>query len=669
MRLFMSCSVAALVSCAPPVWAETHVTVNRGTVVQTVESVAAARARMSAIPGGAAVVDSRSFENKYVLDFKDMLGLTPGIFAQPRYGEESRLSMRGSGLSRSFHLRGITLLQDGVSFNLADGGGDFQEIDPLLLQHVEVYRGANALQYGSTTLGGAINLVTPSARLVPYSYYLRAEGGSFNTLRLHAATAQKNDRADAYIATTKTVAEGYRRQSEQNKDRVYANAGLKLSDAAETRFYLFYNNLEQEVPSALSRADALDRPKSVAPVNILNDYARDIRSLRIANKTTLRLDAATLLDLGGFMNRKDLYHPIFQVIDQDSLDLGLYARLEGKADAAFGRNDYTLGMNLSRGTVDALRFVNVGGNRGALTAESDQTAENMSIYGENRWFLRPDFAVVTGLQGFYARRESEDRLNPAASDERTYTGLNPKLGLLWNALPTASLYANASRSSEVPTFSELVQMPVTGFVPLDTQDAWTYEIGSRGEYGDWSWDVSAYHARLRHELLAFTVDPSTPASIFNAGKTIHQGLEIGGAYRISPSLSASLAYTYSDFFFDGDTQYGDNDLPGAPRHLLHAQLDYTALPGLTVSPNLQWAPDGGYVDYANTLDAPGYLTIGAKADYRITPALTLFLDARNLTDERIITNYNAITNAATAPTSVFYPGEGRSLYAGFSVKF
>src|SRR3546814_15189521 len=71
---------------------------------------------------------------------------------------------------------GLTLLQDGVPINLADDNGDFQELEPIFFDHLEVYRGANALRFGSGTLGGAINGVTPTGRTAR-GVYLRAAGG------------------------------------------------------------------------------------------------------------------------------------------------------------------------------------------------------------------------------------------------------------------------------------------------------------------------------------------------------------------------------------------------------------------------------------------------------------------------------------------------------------
>ncbi len=669
---FLAGSTAALLLCTSltAFAADPYVTVNRGTVVSpTVASVAQAQSKLAAVPGGTAVVDSKKFENEYVLNFKDMLSDTPGVFAQPRFGEEVRLSIRGSGISRGFHMRGINLLQDGIPFNLADGGADFQELDPLLIQHLEVYRGANAMQYGATTLGGAINAVTPSARLVPYNYLMRVEGGSYGTLRVHAATAQSTEMADAYVAATKSLVGGYRAQSEQDNQRLYANVGARLSDKIETRFYVMHNDIEQEVPGTISRFNALHNPKQVLPINVSDDYARDIKSTRVSNKTTITFSPALKVDVGMFANDKSLYHPIFEAIDQDSLDWGGFLRLEGKAKAGIGHHEFALGLNGSKGHTDALRFVNEDGNRGALTADAEQDAHNWVLYGENSWYFRPDMALVTGLQAYTSTRELENNLNAALNDSETYTGLNPKLGLLWNYLPTAQAYANVSRSSEVPTFSELVQFPVTGFVPLDEQEATTFEIGTRGDYGAWSWDVSVYHADIDGEMLQFTTSPSIPAAVFNADETTHQGIELGLGYRANEKWAGSLIYNFSNFHFDGDDQFGDNELPGIPRHFVRLQLDYSPLAAWTISPNLEWIPTGAQVDYANTLDVPGYATLGLKSDYKVTPELSVFLDARNLTDEKTITNFSTVTNANLVGTNIFYPGEGRSVYAGFSVKF
>jgi iron complex outermembrane receptor protein len=148
-------------------------------------------------PGGSDLVTAAEFEDKLAISLKESLAFSPGVYAQPRFGQEIRLSIRGSGISRGFHMRGLTLLQDGIPINLADDNGDFQELDPSVLSHLEVYRGANAFRFGGTTLGGAINGVTPTGR-TRGGFNLRADGGSFGTARGQAAFGYAGQAVDAY---------------------------------------------------------------------------------------------------------------------------------------------------------------------------------------------------------------------------------------------------------------------------------------------------------------------------------------------------------------------------------------------------------------------------------------------------------------------------------------
>lgn len=171
MRIFARGLLCAtlVTTVSSPIHAE-HllVPVPIGKSTLTVPGTMQAAQDLRKIPGGTDVIPATEYKEKYALTLKDVLAATPDVLAEQRYAEESRLSIRGSGLSRGFHLRGISLLQDGVPFTFADGSSDFQEADLLALQHVEVYRGGQALRYGIAGLGGAINMVTPSARTLDY---------------------------------------------------------------------------------------------------------------------------------------------------------------------------------------------------------------------------------------------------------------------------------------------------------------------------------------------------------------------------------------------------------------------------------------------------------------------------------------------------------------------
>jgi hypothetical protein len=61
--------------------------------------------------------------------------------------------------------------------------------------------------------------------------------------------------------------------------------------------------------------------------NFAGDQGRDINSIRIQNQTRITFENSSLAT-GIWYNKKGLYHPIFQVIDYDSADTGLWARYD-----------------------------------------------------------------------------------------------------------------------------------------------------------------------------------------------------------------------------------------------------------------------------------------------------------------------------------------------------
>ena len=650
----------------------------------TVPGVGEAQEALSRMPGAVTLVPAEDYEDTYAHNFEDVMDFTPGVYARKRFGAEVRLSVRGSGLSRSFHMRGLEILQDGVPYNLADGAADFQEVDPLIAQHIEVYKGGNGLRFGSATLGGAINFVTPTGYTAEAENLVRIEGGSYGTARLHSQTARVYGDTDIFAAMTGNYVEGFREQEQEQSFRFSGNIGHRFNEHAETRFYVISNTVDQELPGTLTLAQAENNPEMANPGNVALDQQRNVRSIRVANKTALDLGDGALLEFGGYAGYKRLYHPIFRVLDYRGPLAGLFTRYTSEGTLGGHRNILTLGGDFSWSEVDAKQYANVSGSRGALAASGTQTATNLKLYAENQFYVVDDVALVGGLQGITSYRKFENDFAPAQNDSTDFTSVSPKAGALWDFAENAQAYANVTRSYEPPTFSELVQATVFQFVPLDPQRAVTFEIGTRGTGKTVAWDVALYRAEVKGELINFTVSPSIPASTFNAGETIHQGIEasltldigaygLGGVLPEGSRLLLEQAYMYSDFAFDGDPVYGDNKLAGMPPHVYAAALRYKSPApnglGWDIAPKVEWVPDGGYVDYANNLEAPGYATLGLEGGVDLAEGVRLFVDARNLTDENYISTYSNITDATVAATNVFYPGEGRSVFAGLKIAF
>lgn len=634
--------------------------------------VAEVRERLSETPGGVSVIAQEAYAGRAALALDDMLRDAPGVYAQRKWGGDIRISIRGSGIGNANHNRGLLLAQDGVPLNEADGFGDSQIADPLLTRLTEVYRGGNALRFGGALLGGAVNMVTPTGRTAGFGRQLRIDGGSFGLMRQNLQLARTQGDWDGFVAVTNQTAQGERSQSQQNIQFGSVNLGRGFGQDREVRLILNGSNISQEIPGALTLAQFRQDPHLTAPGNYANDQGRHQRGLRASLRTTWRLTQSVVVEGAVYSVWKDLDHPIFQVIDQESRNWGGFARLKWKGQVGGMKADAFAGAWVRSGDLDSRFYLNLKGARGALQSLSFQNAEAVDLFGEGRLFVTDNLALVGGATWGTARRDYRSVAVPGVAStfnltaSRDYDWLAPRIGLLWQADDGAQVFANLTRSVEPPNFGALSPTN-TGLAPVRPQEAWTAEVGARGRRGDFTYDVTVYRAELDGELLQYAVGPSIPAPTFNAGRTVHQGLEAALDWRFAPGWRLRQTYTWSDFRFDGDPEYGDNRLPIAPQHFYRTELRYERGPWF-VAPSLEWSASDIWVDYRNTTKAPSYAVLNLNAGWTITEHLSLFLDARNLADEAYISNVQAAI-FATAATAAYWPGDGRSVFGGVTWRF
>lgn len=634
----------------------------------TQPSIEEAKAELDKTAGGTSIVDMNLVREGRNANFVDTLGLATGVFVQSRAGaEESRLSIRGSGLQRTFHGRGIKLMQDGVAVNLADGSFDFPSIDPMATDYVTVYRGANALQFGASNLGGAINYVSRTGYTAP-KFEVRTEAGSYGYYRLGLATGGVIDNVDYYLNISRYGQQGFRDNALQSADRLTGNVGYKINEHVETRFYIGHVNSDSELPSALSRTELRNDPRQSIILPSQGVLQRDINLSRVANKTTFTYDN-TKVELGGFYSKKSLFHPIFQVIDQKTDDYGLSARLVHQGHLFGLGNEFIAGFSPTYGTTDARNYRNVIGRRGQLLNHFDQTAINYETFLENRLNLTDNLTLVTGLQHTHASRKSDDQIRANGIDssvDETYSRTNPKVGLLYSIQPNIQLFTNLSQSFEPPSFGEL-NFAVAN--QLKAQVGSTFEIGSRGNTEHIDWDIALYYAKLKNELLSLQPFPSISPTTLNADKTIHAGLEMGFTARLPLNLELRQSVLINNFKFDNDALLGNARLAGMPRSLVRGELMYRNL-GFYAGPTIEWSPERFNVDFAETLYAERYMLLGAKIGQKVNDHWAWFLEGRNLNNRKYAATTGVINRAnATLTDRQFLPGDGRTIYAGVTYTY
>jgi iron complex outermembrane receptor protein len=645
----------------------------------TVPTTAEIEAELARVPGAVVVVPDTAYKQSTpATTMKDVLDYVPGVFVQPKWGEDSRLSIRGSGLSRNFHLRSVQIFEDGIPRNTADGYGDFQEIDPSSYRYVEVYKGSNGLRYGANALGGAINFVTPTGRDAS-RITASADIGSFGFHRLQSSIAGANGPFDLFATASWQEQDGFRDHSWGESTRARGNIGIRLSEDVETRFYFGVSDIMQRIPGSVTRAQALSDPKVAAAINVTNDWQRNIDAWRVANKTTIKLAPGTAVEFGAFYNDRHLMHPIFQWLDYQYDDYGGFARMVDDRIISGYRNRLIAGLQLHNGRLDNRQYANgPGATKGALISSSLDRSENLAAYIENAFYFLPDVALVTGTQFLHATRDRENRVG-SVSGSTAFDLWSPKVGLLWDIDRTWQAFINVSRSGEVPSFGESssAAVPAISFTDIKAQRATTYEIGTRGRRPDVTWDLAVYRMEISNELQCL-YSAFGSCQVVNADQTVHQGIEVGFGLAVLKGVAApgpspdrlwlNLSYTLNDFRFDDDENFGNNLLPGAPRHFVRAELLYKHPSGMFFGPNMEWVPQAYYVDSANTLKTAAYAIFGLKLGFDNGGPLSAYVEGRNLSDKAYIASASII-DVAQPTSALFEPGTGRAVYAGVKYRW
>ncbi|AYG08500.1 TonB-dependent receptor [Pseudomonas fluorescens] len=662
----------------------------------------AAQAQLKQVPGGTNYVDMASVEQGRVSSNEDVLKYQAGIYAKAANNEGVKISIRGSGINRGpgSHASGLYETIDGLPLT-GPGGTPYELKDPLWLSRVEVLRGANGFDRGALALGGAVNYVTRTGYDAP-KLRVRYEAGSHGYAQREISSGQVLGDADYYISLTDTDYDGFQQQSAGSGKGVAANFGYRFNPDLETRFYLRYRETANDSPGKLTRQQIEHSPRAANALNLTRDSKRlQPGSTWIANKTTLQLDDNSRIEAGL------VYHDYPMDLREGTNRLKVaYTDISGtlnyiRQDTLLGRDSKTtVGLRTTQGLPNngVSEYVRVpagataGFAPGTKTRDYSYLGSDTVLHVSNDLELLPDLWLTTGLAAIYTRRETEVTYPETHAPLSTHAwDYAPRVGLRYDFNPQLQVYGNLSRSVEPPHawsmiwgsnkfFAKDVNNPASGLaregVELQNQTATTLEVGGRGEAWFGQWDLALYHSLVRHELLSVETQAATPnlsqvVAESNASPTIHQGLELSLTSPLweggnTGRLALRQAYTYSNFHYRDDPRFGDNTLPGIPKHYYQAQVRYSHPSGFFSSLNGEYSSRVA-VDYANSYYARAYGLLGATVGYDAPKHdWQTWVDLRNLTNQRYANTVTPGYDDHGKDMARSTPGDGMGVYAGVS---
>lgn len=648
-------------------------------------------------PGGVTVIDGETFEQRAVTNMADALRYVPGIFTHSGTGGDAIfISSRGSNLdATNYDSNGIKLFQDGLPVTTADGNNHNRFLDPLAARHAIVARGANALTYGASNLGGAIDFLSPTARNSP-AMQLFLGGGSHGQVAARLTAGGVSGDLDGLVTLDSLQRDGYRAHSRQNRMGLYANGGWQVSDDLDLRVFATHVDSDEELAGPLTRAQFEQDPYQAQPSAITGNFQLNVKTDRLAVKGTWSPDAGNRLEFGLSYEDQNLYHPIVDkvMVDFDGpgpmLPVEVFSLLKNtdqrtwggmlRYNAKLGDHDLLAGLNLANTRETGGLHRNDGGKRNGLRTIVDNRSDSVEVFLVDRWKIAPAWTLVYGAQGVFTGRDVRNTdvasgvlRNPKAD----YSSFNPRIGVIRALTPASEAFASVSRLYEAPTTFELQDDVRGGDATLDAMHGTVAEIGVRGNTTGptdairWQWDTSLYYARIHDEILSIdnVAAPGTSLST-NVDRTVHAGIEalfgaaipLGGGHRIEPLVSA----TYNAFSFDDDAVYANNRLPAAPRHAIRGEVMVRNDKGFFAGPTFD-VVGARYADFSNTYRVGSYELLGLRVGFE-RERWEVFGEVRNLQDKDYVGVFSVL-DRASAGFAILQAGEPRSVYAGLRLRF
>lgn len=641
--------------------------------------------RLQKTPGAVSVIENKDIEKGRAANAEDVLKLQPGIFAQATSGSgANKISIRGSGLNAFYqgYSLGIKYLYDGLPLT-GPGGTQEDLLDIAAVNHTEVLYGANAFAYNALSLGGAINFVSENGRTAPGNF-ARLEGGSFGYQKEFLSTGGSDDDNDWYLAVTHNQRNGYQHNTPNSGRDFIANFGHVFNPKLETHFYIRYREEQLLNGSTLTKQQIKHDPTAN---NTFSGRYKPGTTLA-GSKTTYTFDDGAKLELGlGISNYPLLNGWKYTATPQmwHSTDLNLTLR--------YLRSDQLFGLD-SNSTVSFSNTVaynaDVHGetrSTGGLTQYTDYTGSRDTVFSlGNDLHIADKWWLSTGLSAIQVDRKAQIEDTTLVNTTQFPTGveyhendLAPRIGLRYQITPDIQLFGNVSRTVDPPVTWQLGSTG-SGYVrDVRPQKANTVEFGVRGSAGIFDGSLTLYRSWVQKELLTVVVAQATSTSTAitatsNGSPTIHQGVEAGLNARLwendaGDNITLRQAYTLNDFFYRNDATFGSNQLPSLPRQVYQAALQYNRADGYYAEFNTQ-SVSSYYVDFANTLSAPSYTLFGAKAGYEApSKKWSVFVDLRNITNQRYAAATNTAYDAAGKDSANFYVGDPFNVTTGVSFHF
>lgn len=526
-------------------------------------------------------------------------------------GAQKTIQMRGSTASQ------VLVLIDGRPMNSPRSGDiDLSTISLDNIERIEVMRGPGSSIYGSSAMGGVINIITKGPPRKGQKTEFMSSFGTFRTYQERMSHGARLKNFGYQMNTSYQTSEGHRDNSEFTAKDVSAkltyefNSQNKLSLSGE-----FYKD-RLGTPGLITSPDLDDkqldrknyfdinwdvRPWEDRDINISTRAYQNYDRLEFI-ETPLPLDKTTHTTKSRAINLR--------------YNQGLF-----KFYRFILGFDWTNNLNNSSNAAKHDYIVRAG-------------------YLENQLDLWEDLQVDFG-----ARIDDYSNFG---------TKISPNLNLQYRLKDDTRLHFLIARSFRAPTFNDLY-WPATGFEEgnpnLQPEKGVTGELGIEKNFSKF-FKVGLTYFRSKYDnLIKWQEDTDGIWRPKNIDSAIIQGVEQDLQIKLFNNLDIDIAYTYLRAKDDKTGKY----LTYQPKHKANFFVKYKGLAGFILGLEGQFV-DRRYHNATNTVYVKRYYVLGLRLSKKIKEKTNIFFNIDNLLNKK----YQSVRD---------YPLAGFSVTSGLKLEF
>lgn len=568
----------------------------------------------------------------------------------------SNISMRGTGGSSANGNSRTLVLLDGIRTNRPDMGQfNWLQFNLQSIESVEIIQGPQGAFYGDNAVGGVIKINT-LGNPQESGGVAQVLVGSEATVRISASYTERGERAWATLSGGYNTSDGFRDHSGYESSSITLGLGYDNLKNSITRLNLSYQDNTFDQPGALTKAQLDQNPKQVG--TSIGNGDTQYRRLSLSNEYGAGPNAKLLTDIG--VNRADEFFNAFADMPFNTrYNRDIYGYFfSPKLQFTSGAFTFTPGIDLNYDRVDVT---------GTTPVDSTVKRTVISPYLLSEWQLSEQLTFSAGFRHEWNHTEAEERVVNDQGKRRD-TANAWQLAVNYRPTDTLRLYAKYDHAYRFPATDELAYYQ--GFPSLvffdrnltpETSD--NFEIGANLKRGGWSAGVSAYYLKTTDEIF------------FNNATFMNQNLP--ETRRVGSQ--ASIGYKGKIAGFRSQVDYVNADLVKGGGAVMTGPLrmvpEWRTTTTVFVTPVKNWTASlthrhlgDSYIDDFYATNTPAKVkaeeVFDAKLTFKAHERLSIYAGINNLFDR------TTVSYASTSfGSDSYYPGQGRFIYGGATLKF